>query len=225
MMNSDELRLAFDAKVRKGIFAPVGRHLPDDVREDRLQDGICMTWAMFERYAERGEVLNDAILVHACRLRATDASRYYVPADGQRKKDVFDPRSYMSGKVEVLRLDGIDDTNGSDATSSLGYADVYADDPTTKLMSALDLSAWLVELPEEDQELLALRASGYTLEETGLRMGMSTSFAFGRSRRLGEELAERAGVSIVQTKNSADAPVSTRRSRSSGQAAVKRRAA
>ncbi len=54
---------------------------------------------------------------------------------------------------------------------------------------------------------------------------MSTSFAFGRSRRLGKKLAERAGVAIVLTKNSADAPVSTRRSRSSGPAAVKRRAA
>src|SRR5262245_54219252 len=100
-----DLRHAFEDKIRRGIFNPVARLLPEDVREDRLQDAIALTWAMYERYALRGELLDDAILVHACGQRATDASRHYVPCDGyQRKRDALDPRNYMEGTVEVLRL-------------------------------------------------------------------------------------------------------------------------
>lgn len=72
----------FENKIRRGIFNPVARFLPEEVREDRLQDAIAQTWAMYERYAERGELLEDAILVHSCGLRATDPSRHYVPCDG-----------------------------------------------------------------------------------------------------------------------------------------------
>src|SRR5277367_4593725 len=100
-----DLRAAFDAKVRRGIFDPVARFLPEDVQEDRLQDAIAQTWAMYERYAQRGELLDDAILVHSCRLRATDPGRHYVPCDGhQRKGDVLDPRNFLDGTLEVLRL-------------------------------------------------------------------------------------------------------------------------
>jgi hypothetical protein len=31
-----DLRRAFDNKIRRGIFQPVARFLPEDVREDRL---------------------------------------------------------------------------------------------------------------------------------------------------------------------------------------------
>jgi hypothetical protein len=42
--------------------------------------------------------------------------------------------------------------------------------------------------------MLELRASGFTLEETGEKMGLSTSAVFARSKKLGLELAEHAGV-------------------------------
>ena len=66
---------AFDTKIRRGIFNHVARLLPEDVREERLQDAIAQTWATYEWYALRGELLDDAILVHSCGQRATDASR------------------------------------------------------------------------------------------------------------------------------------------------------
>ncbi len=97
----------------------------------------------------------------------------------------------------------MDDDEGEGRTG-FGLTEGAAEDPTWKILSALDLSAWLTELPDDDQELLALRAAGYTLEETGKITGSSTSAVFGRGRRLGTELAERAGMLITQTKKPAE---------------------
>ena len=72
-VHEKQIRDMFDAKVRWRIFQPVLRFLPADVGEDRLQDAICQTFAMFKRYAlEKHVLLSDAILVHSCRQRAVD---------------------------------------------------------------------------------------------------------------------------------------------------------
>jgi hypothetical protein len=70
-MDLQQARSTFDHHVRQGIFRPVARHLYDD-NEDRLQDAVCQTWEMYRRYAERGQELEPAILLHACRLTAQD---------------------------------------------------------------------------------------------------------------------------------------------------------
>jgi len=45
-----ELRRTFGHKVRKGIFKPVARFLPKHPDpEDRLQDAVWQTWAMYRR--------------------------------------------------------------------------------------------------------------------------------------------------------------------------------
>jgi DNA-directed RNA polymerase specialized sigma24 family protein len=203
---STDLRAAFENKVRAGIFNPVARFLPEDVREDRLQEGIALTWAMYQRYAERGELLDDRILVHACRLKATDPSRYLASADGRRKGDVFDPRSFMNGCVEVLRLadlheDEEDEGEGHqlarrDKPTSIGFAEVRCTNPVRRILSAIDLTAWLAELAPADRRILELRAAGYTLEEAADELGVSLTSVFHACRRLGLALAERAGIQV-----------------------------
>jgi hypothetical protein len=86
---------------------------------------------MYARYAERGELLDDAILVHACRQRATDPSRYFVHCDGyKRKKDVLDPRNFMEGQVEVLHFgDVVDDVE--EAPVHLGFAELDSANPAS----------------------------------------------------------------------------------------------
>jgi hypothetical protein len=224
-----DLRAAFENKVRAGIFNPVARFLPEDVREDRLQEGIALTWAMYQRYAERGELLDDAILVHACRLKATDPSRYLARADGRRKGDIFDPRNFMDGRVEVLRLADLheeeeDEGEGHqlgrrDKPTSIGFAEARCSNPVRKLNSAVDLTAWLKELPAEDRRMLELRAAGYTLEETADELGVSLTSVFHNCRRLGVALAEHAGIPIELRKHKTDkgdaSPTSTRRTRAS----------
>jgi hypothetical protein len=52
-------RQAF-ADSSRGIFDPVARHLREDLREDRLAEGIGLTFEMYKRYAECGVIDNGA---------------------------------------------------------------------------------------------------------------------------------------------------------------------
>jgi hypothetical protein len=196
-----DLRGEFEKKIKRGIFNPVARFLPEDVREDRMQDAIAQTWAMYERYAERGELLDDAILVHSCGLRATDASRHYVPCDGyQRKRDALDPRNFMEGHVEVLRFGDFDaederrcpDEDG--APVGFGLAEATSSNPTLRILSAVNLTAWLAELLPEDRRMLELRATGFDLAEIAAQFGTSKFSVCRRIKELGEELAMHAGM-------------------------------
>lgn len=183
-MNDTDIRAAFEEKVRRGIYDPIRRHLPVHVAEDRLQEGLGLTWKLFADHAEKGELLDDALLVHACRLRAVAPSRSVVPADGARKKDVYDERNRLSGKVALVPIDDI------------GYAEPFCANPTAKLDSALDLAAWLASVEPGDRELLELRVEGYGLPEIAEKTGWSTSTIFARLRKLGLELAERTGIDV-----------------------------
>ena len=60
------------AKVARGMFQPVARHLRTDIAEDRLTEGIAMAFETYAKSVAKGALLHDAILVHACRLRAGD---------------------------------------------------------------------------------------------------------------------------------------------------------
>jgi hypothetical protein len=188
------IRHEFEKKIRRGIFNPVARHLPEEVREDRLQDAICQVWEMYARYAERGELLDDAILVHACRQRATDPSRYFVHCDGyKRKKDVLDPRNYMEGQVEVLHFgDVVDDV--AEAPGHLGFAELDSANPTRRIISAISLNEWLETLAPRDRELIELRSAGYDLDESAEKLGMNRFAVCKRVKALGEFLAEHAGM-------------------------------
>jgi predicted RNA polymerase sigma factor len=112
-MTQQKIRSEFDQKVKRGMFEPVMRHLRNlAAREDPLQEAICMTFETAVRYAERGQVLNNAILVHSCRLRAVDLTRRFVRDDAQPARDVPHPMNYTQGKVEIYRLDGMMDGDG-----------------------------------------------------------------------------------------------------------------
>ncbi len=175
-MDMQVARKLFDQKVRKGIFNPVNRHLSLEP-EDRMQTAVGLVWKLYAEHAADGEVLDDALLVHACRLRAIDWSRHLGP--GGSKKDICDPRN----KQERLTLEDI------------GYARWLKHDPTSAITSALDLGRWYNSLEEGDQELLELRVRGETLKGVGRALGKSTSWVFSRCKKLGEELAQYADAS------------------------------
>jgi DNA-directed RNA polymerase specialized sigma24 family protein len=215
-MKHAEINRAFDAKVRLGIFAPVVRFLTNSTTaEDRLQDAICQTWAMYHRYAtEKGKVLDDGILVHSCRQRAVDLDRHFVPTNGvwrsRQSQDVFDPRAFRDGKAEVRRIDGIDEDGGAEGDRGLhvGYAEALASSPARKIRSAIDLESWIGTLTHRDRYIMEARMAGFTLEQIASDLDVSTSNIFARARELGLELAARAGVRI----DLGDAPRGRRRS-------------
>jgi hypothetical protein len=186
----------FETKYRRGIFNPVARHLREDLVEDRMAEGVGMAFEMFQKNAVRGHVMDDALLVHACRLRAIDLGRRLAGADGARPKtDVLDERNYREGRVEVLRLDGLID-DGDEEQGLVGWAEVLANNPSRKIVSAIDLEKWLSSLDAEDRLMLALRQGGHTLGGIGAATGRSTSVVFKRLRELGEELAKVADIEV-----------------------------
>jgi DNA-directed RNA polymerase specialized sigma24 family protein len=200
---AENIRESFEAKVRRGIFRPVARHLPESVREDRLHDAVCQTFEMYDRYARRGTILADAILVHSCRQRAVDPSRNFVKADRtQPKRDAYDPRNYLAGHVELHHLDGCpiegaDDVQGEgDRSLHLALFVEFSRDPTEAILSAIDATSWLDGLNEADRELALRRVAGFTLGEVADDMCRSVSSVFSRTRELGVELAERAGIDL-----------------------------
>jgi len=200
-MQLTEVNQAFDDKVRRGIFNPVGRFVAHrEDAEDRVQDAVCQTWWMFRRYAlDKDVVLDDALLVNKARWVVTDLNRRFVGADGAscRNQDVMSPAAYRDGKVEVLRIDGLDDDNAEeDRSLGFGYAEAAAGDPTRKVISALDLEAWLGELTHRDRALMERKAAGFSTTQTASDLGLPYQFTWRREKQLGRELAERAGLNV-----------------------------
>jgi hypothetical protein len=107
---------------------------------------------------------------------------------------VLDQRNYVEGKVGVLRLDKIIHDRGE--ANLLGLAEAVAANPVRRIVSAIDLQAWLAGLSDDDQVLLGMRMAGYRLKPIAKRLGISTSAAWARCRELGFELAERANVVV-----------------------------
>jgi hypothetical protein len=169
--------------------------LNSDIAEDRSQEALALAWMNFRHHALQGHILDDGILVNFARHRAEDLGRQVVPCGGRaRKFCVMDQRNYVEGKVEVLRLDKIMHDRGE--ANLLGLAEAMAANPVRRIISALDLQAWLASLPEDDQVLLSMRMAGYRLKPIAKRLGISTSAAWARCRELGYELAERAHVEV-----------------------------
>jgi hypothetical protein len=164
-----------------------------------------MTFEMAARYAERGQVLNDAILVHSCRLRAVDLGRGFVRDDAQPARDVLHPLNYAKGRVAVLRLDGLVDDDGDfvaqgDVEALVpGLATALQVNPQRDIISAVDLEAWVASLAPADRELLAMRQMGATLADIAEHLDVSISKVFSRTKTLGLLLADRTGLPVAGT--------------------------
>lgn len=204
-MQLEEINGAFTEKVRRGMFDPVARHVvnhPD--AEDRLQDAICQVWLMYRnRIEERDLVLDDPILVHACRQRAVDLARHFVPSGGTcRYRDAMNQRAYRDGKVEVMRFDSWteDDAEDESKPQQIGLAEELCQSPERKMNSALDLEEWLDDLSARDYGIMEGRMAGYSLPRIATDYGVSTSMIFARAKKLGLELASRAGVHVDMSK-------------------------
>ena len=186
------------------MFNPVLRHLTDEnTAEDYLQDAVCQTWQLYCRNAEqKGKILDDALLVHACKLRAIDLSRRFVGSNGthNRNQDVLDKRPYRDGKVKVLRIDGFADEQGPDGDRQvqIGWAEAMSITPEREMNSALDLEAWIGDLPFKDQGLMKLKYLGHTCRDVTDKLDLPYMHTYRRIRQLGHELADRVGVNNKQ---------------------------
>jgi DNA-directed RNA polymerase specialized sigma24 family protein len=201
-MTEEEVNQEFSNKIERGLFRPVDRFISDrSEAEDRLQDAICQTWATYRRYAtEMGVVLDDPLLIHACRQRAVDLSRRFVGADDTRNRnqDVLDPRVFRNGLAVVLRLDwaGVDEGHNGRRSEEVGLAQEVAANPERKLNSALDLEKWVGGLSHRDRHLMEGKWLGVSTKQIAHDLDLSHSTAWRIEKNLGHDLARRAGVRV-----------------------------
>ena len=202
-MNHNEVDQLFAEKIERGIFNPVRRHIKiDHEAEDRWQDAVAQTWSMYRRYAlEKDTVLSDAILVHSCRLRATDLNRRFCGTLGAHRtnQDVLDARAYRDGHVRVYRLGGIHDdeqADGADRSIEVSLAESMAEDPEQKWNSAIDLERWVGNQTFQDRGILTGKMEGKTTKEIAHETHLPYQVTWRKEKELGQELAERAGVKI-----------------------------
>ena len=102
-MTLESIRSSFDEKVRRGMSRPITRRLHADMAEDRSQEALALVYMQYRRHAEQGHVLDDALLVHAARLRAEDLSRTVVGCDGRLAESGIStvPASAITGNLGV----------------------------------------------------------------------------------------------------------------------------
>jgi hypothetical protein len=50
-----DVKRAFAAKVARGMFNPVARHLRSDIAEDRLAEGIAMAFELYKNSTAQGQ--------------------------------------------------------------------------------------------------------------------------------------------------------------------------
>ena len=206
-MNEQQLNEEFTDKVNRGIFDPVRRHIViEHEAEDRWQDALAQTWSMYRRYAmEKDTILEDAILVHSCRQRATDLNRRFVGTLGahQTNQDVMDPRAYRDGLVRVYRLGGIHDdeqADGTDRAIEVSLAECRSEDPEERWNSAIDLQSWMGQQAFKDQAILTGKMEGRSTKDVAHELHTPYMVIWRREKALGHELAARAGVEIKHSK-------------------------
>lgn len=196
----EQVQEQFAGLMARRAFEPVRRHLTGSDADDRLAEGIGMAFEMAMRKAQQGVRLDDALLVHAVRLRAVEIRRQFVKG-GQPRRDALHRANYTDGRTEVFHIDGFEDEDGvwsreGDVALHAIWFAAASWNPELILAAAVDLKNWLVSIGQEDRHMLAARLAGYSLQEIASKTDRSTSAVFARLRVLGTELAQRAGIEV-----------------------------
>jgi hypothetical protein len=200
----------FDALVRRGVFKPCERFVcRDRDYEERVQEGLGLTWTWYRQQVAAGTVPDVALVVFAARRAMVNRGRTVVGHEHRWHDDVYDRQGI---EVALLRLDGVhdhdDDDDQREQDPSLGLARLGVSNPETNWLSAMDLDTWLGELAAEDREMVELRGAGFGLADIGRATRRSVAGVFRRTRQLGHDLAERAGIELEQGSGTRRAPPS-----------------
>ncbi|MEI7705687.1 MAG: hypothetical protein WCK73_13940 [Deltaproteobacteria bacterium] len=199
---SPQVNEQFSRLMRKGAFNPIRRLITGPDADDRLAEGIAMSFEAALRKAEQGVQMDDGLIIHAARLRAIEIRRQFVKG-GQPRRDALHRANFTDGRTTVLHLDGLEDeTEGwpreGDVGLQVAWAAALTHDPCEKIHSALDLDTWLAGRDDADRAILADRLAGMSLQEVADRAEISLTAVFQRLRFLGQDLAAHAGVQVMK---------------------------
>ncbi len=200
----EALHEQFTNLIERGAFDRLRRYVTTTDQDDRMAEAIGQVWAMASRKAELGIRMDNALVVHAVKLRAIDHRRQ-LARGGQPRRDVMHFSNFVDGKVEIHRIDGLLDEDGHftrecDNVLQVAWLAATSLDPADQLASAIDIDAWLTSLDDADRDLLAGRLAGFSLQELASRTNRSITAVFQRLRTLGADLADHAGIIVAKKK-------------------------
>jgi hypothetical protein len=200
----EALHEQFTNLIERGAFDRLRRYVTTNDQDDRLAEAIGQVWAMASRKAALGIRMDNALVVHAVKLRAIDHRRH-LARGGQPRRDALHFSNFVDGKVEIHRIDGLLDDDGNftrecDNVLQVAWLAATSLDPADQLASAIDIDAWLASLDDADRELLAGRMAGFSLQELASRSDRSITSVFQRLRDLGADLAAHAGIVVEMKK-------------------------
>ncbi|MBI4932498.1 MAG: hypothetical protein HY828_01390 [Actinobacteria bacterium] len=190
-------RARFESLVKSGALRACERYVAGDYDgEDRIQEGIGMTWAWYQKQVALGRDPELRLIRHCCKCRTIDRSHRLDSGDRCHwPQDVYQMQGRSGVELKRLQLlDGEDDRIEEDP--NLGLAEPGCADPTEKYHSAIDLEAWLGQLSAQERQLLALRQAGHGLVDIGNKVKATSSTVWKHCQELGHELAERAGIEL-----------------------------
>ncbi len=190
-------RQRFEEMVRAGTFKPAVRYVAGaHDREDRVAEGLAHAWRWYRHQALQGHVPETALVRHVIALRTKDRRRRFVSGDLTRwREDVYERQGT---DIQLRRIDEVSDDDERERREDrcVGLARPGATNPTTNIVSGIDLDSWLDDLGTDDRKAVTMRGEGYSLGEIGKATGRSAATVCRRVRALGGELATRAEAAV-----------------------------
>jgi hypothetical protein len=192
-----DARTRFGALVDAGALKACERHVAGaHDAEDRIAEGLGLTWKWFQQQIALGRDPELALIRHACRMRTVDRSHRLDSGDRRRWPQCVYQQAGR-GAIEVRRLQLLDSEDDRvEEDPNLGLAEPGCTDPTDNYNSALDLATWLAQLSAPERHLLAMRQAGHGLEAIGRKLRCTSSTVWKQTQDLGRALADRAGIAI-----------------------------
>jgi DNA-directed RNA polymerase specialized sigma24 family protein len=205
-MNADiptitDARRSFEGLVRSGALdAAAGLVASAPDREDRVAEGLAMTWAWYSRRVREGCPPGLALIRYVVRLRTVDRRRRFVSGDHAHwRSDVYARRGIdidLRPIDDRIDEDSADDEGGWREDRSLGTARPGVADPATSILSGLDLDPWFDGLDADGRQMVTMRMEGYPLRQIADAIGCSAPNVLRRLRRLGRKFAAAVSAAV-----------------------------
>lgn len=146
------------------------KRITDDA--DIAQSIVAMAYQAYDNAQKRGKELSVGELVNFMKYRANDlrhGSRLHVGSvSKQNCKDVYSPRNYLSGEVEIHSFDYREDDEERDYSESIFTA---RKDWSNDVIFQIGLEGFLKTVGSESKLIFLLRSAGYKYPEISKQLG------------------------------------------------------
>ena len=159
--------------ISKPVISQAFRIANED--NDVAQSIVVMAYQAYESAQKKGKELSVGELVNFMKHRANDlkhGNRLHVGSVSKRiSKDVYSPRNYLSGDVEIHSFDYREDDEERDYSESIYTA---CKDWSSDVIFQIGLEGFFKKIGQESKLIFTLRSAGYKYPEISKQLGQPT---------------------------------------------------